>query len=149
MPPASPSLPGRLLRLAAPAGALSLALDLASRLPALAPPYLLLDHMDEAFRVFLSPAIVAVAASCANGAMAALVALGLEPVARRRALKLAATLAGLWIGSGALFLLVYVSAPWTVALGSLASSLPRAALVGWALDRALRRTDGSRVGRGS
>jgi len=147
VPPASPSLPGRLVRLAALAGALSLALDLAaSRLPALAPPYLLLDYVDEAFRVFLSPAVVAIAASCANGAMAALLALGLEPVARRRALKLAAALAGLWIGSGALFLLVYVRAPWTVALGSLASSLPRAALVGWALDRALRRTDGSRAG---
>jgi len=140
VPPASRSLPGRLVRLAALAGALSLAVDLAAiRLTPAAPPYLLLAYVDEVFREILSPTAVAIAASCANGAMAALLALGLEPVARRRAWKLAGALAALWIGSGALFLLVYVRAPWSIALGSLATSLPRAALVGWALDRALTR----------
>ena len=64
MPPASRSLPGRLVRLAALAGALSLAVDLAAiRLTPAAPPYLLLAYVDEVFREILSPTAVAKAPS--------------------------------------------------------------------------------------
>jgi hypothetical protein len=52
---------------------------------------------------------------------------------RRRALGL--LLAGIWLLTcGAMFSL-YLSAPWSVALGSMASGLPRVAALAWVLDR--------------
>ncbi len=130
----------RPFRLWAIAAALSLALDaLGSRIPATTPPYLLLAWMDEAFRGFLNPVGVSIGASVVNGAISTLLALALENVPRGRAWKLALALAGLWLFSGGLLLLIYVHAPAGIALGSLAAALPRAAVVAWALDRAMAR----------
>ncbi len=109
------------------------------RWTATAPPWLLLRFMDEAFRDFLNPVGVALGASVANGMMAALLALALEGAPRGRARKLALALGGLSVASGALLIAIYVRPPWPIALGSLAALLPRAAVVAWALDRAMPR----------
>jgi hypothetical protein len=132
----SPPRP-RPVRLALLAGAVHLAFDwLASRLEATTPPYLLLRHAPELFRDVLDPVGVAVAASLVQGVIAVLIGAAFEErPAGRRAVPLALALWGLWILSGGLLELVYLSAPWPVALGSLAAGLPRAAAVAWLVDR--------------
>jgi len=131
------------VRLAAIATAIHLGCDaLASRLPWTTPPYLLLDHAGDLFRSMLEldrTAVlgsVAFGASAVNGVIAALLATALAEARRRRRL-LAAALFGLWVFSGGLMTLAYLSPPWGVALGSLAAGLPRSLLVAWALDGAL------------
>jgi hypothetical protein len=130
-----------LARLFALAGLAHLAADfLASRAVATTPPYLLLRYAPEDFRAFLEPlsAGVSIAASIVNGAIAALLALVFADRPRgRRFAPLAGALAAAWVVGGALFELVYLSAPWPVALGSLVAGLPRAAAIAWLLDRAL------------
>jgi hypothetical protein len=131
------SIPPRPVRLALLAGAVHLALDgLSSRLEAVTPPYLLLAYAPEVFREVLDPVGVAIAASLVQGVMSALIGAAFEQKPRgRRVLPLALALWGLWILSGGLLALVYLSAPWPVALGSLAAGLPRAAAVAWVVDR--------------
>ncbi|ACG72674.1 conserved hypothetical protein [Anaeromyxobacter sp. K] len=135
------------LALAALAGAVHLACDAAAaQVHAIAPPYLLLDHAAELFRDLLAldrTAIlvtVSVAASAVNGAIAALMAVALEDAPRRRR-ALAWVLTAFWVLSGGLLILVYLSPPWGVALGSLAAGVPRAWAVAWVLDRALGRPE--------
>jgi hypothetical protein len=132
------------LRLAALAGAIHVALDLVtSRFVATSPPHLLLDYAGELFRELLSvdrtSVLIAMSlgAALANGAIGGLFGLAFEGVARRRRALLAWSLFALWIFSGGLLIAVYLDPPWGVVLGSLASGLPRAWLVAWALDRVL------------
>jgi hypothetical protein len=127
------------------ASAAHLALDgLASRLPWTTPPYLLLDHASEAFRdlVNLDRTTVLVAVSFisagVNGAIAGLFGAALAS-APRRVLKLGLALSALWVFSGGLMILVYLSPPAGVVLGSLAAGIPRSFAVAWLLDRVLPR----------
>lgn len=146
-----PAPPRRLhgLALAALAGGLHLAFDaVTAQVHAIAPPHLLLDHAAELFKDLLAfdrTAIlitVSVAASAVNGAIAALMAVALEETeASRRRRTLAWVLTGFWVLSGGLLILVYLSPPWGVALGSLAAGVPRAWGIAWALDRALGAPD--------
>ena len=134
-----PSTAATLARLSALAGLAHIAADgLASRLELTTPPHLLLRHAPEVFRDFLDPVGVSIAASLVGGVMSALVALAFEDRPRgRRARPLAVSLAGRWLLSGGLFAAVYLSAPWSVVVGSLAAGIPRAVVVAWLLDRVM------------
>jgi hypothetical protein len=130
--------------LAALAGAIHLAFDaLASRVEATTPPYLLLDHAGEVFRDLLlldrTTILVgtAIAAAGVNGVISALLAVAVEGLSRRRVQTLAWVLFGLWVFSGGLLTLVYLTPPWGVVVGSLAAGLPRAWVVAWVLERYL------------
>lgn len=127
----------RPVRLAFLAAAVHLVFDwLGSRLDVTTPPYLLLRYAPEVFREILDPVGVSVAASLVQGAIAVLIGAAFEQrPAGRRAVPLALALWGLFVLSGGLLELVYLSAPWPVALGSLAAGLPRAAAVAWLVDR--------------
>jgi hypothetical protein len=132
------------------AGAAHLVLDgLASRLEWTTPPYLLLDHASETFRDLLNldrPTIlvaVSVISAGVNGAIAGLFAAALDGVVERRTLKLGIALSALWIFSGGLMTLVYLSPPAGVVVGSLLAGIPRSFAVAWLLDRAAPREDAS------
>lgn len=133
-PPAPPGL----ARLALAATLVHLAFDTAGRLfTATTPPYLLLPYMSEIFRNVLGllgvNAISAV--TCAiNGLIAAVFATALFEASSRR-FKAGLLLALVWLLTGGSMFTLYLSAPWPVALGSLASGLPRAAALAWLLDR--------------
>jgi membrane associated rhomboid family serine protease len=127
------------------AGAAHLVLDgVASLLPWTTPPYLLLDHASEAFRDLLNldrtTVLVAVAVISAgvNGAIAGLFGAALASAPKRQ-LKLGIALSVLWVFSGGLMILVYLSPPAGVTLGSLAAGIPRSFAVAWLLDRVLPR----------
>lgn len=131
------------------ASAVHLAFDfVATRLPGTAPPYLLLDHAAGPFRDLLSVdrgavlVAVSVAASIVNGLIAGLFGVALEG-ARRRVTTLGLLLAGLWIFSGGLLALVYLSAPGALLAGSLLAGLPRSFAVAWSVDRVLPRREHS------
>jgi hypothetical protein len=130
------------------ATAVHLVLDLAtSRLPLVSPPYLLLDHAAGPFRELLAIGrgtvlvAVSVAASGVNGLIAGLFGVALEG-ARRRVATLGLLLAGLWIFSGGLLALVYLSLPGGLLAGSLLAGVPRAFAVAWSVDRVLPRRAG-------
>jgi membrane associated rhomboid family serine protease len=112
---------------------------LTSLLPWTTPPYLLLDYANETFRDLLNldrtTILVAVSVISAgvNGAIAGLFAAALHEVQSRRT-KLALSLSGLWIFSGGLMTLVYLSPPLGVVAGSLAAGIPRCFLVAWLLE---------------
>lgn len=127
------------------AGAAHLVLDLVtSRLRWTTPPYLLLDHASETFRDLLMLdrttvlVVVAIVTAGVNGAIAGLFGAALA-TATRRTLKLGLALSALWMFSGGLMILVYLSPPAGVTIGSLASGVPRAFAVAWLLDRVLPR----------
>ncbi len=140
------------------AGAAHLLLDgLASRLPWTTPPYLLLDHASETFRDLLNldrtTILVAVSVISAgvNGAIAGLFAAAMDGL-DRRTLKLGIALSGLWIFSGGLMTLVYLSPPLGVVIGSLLAGIPRSFAVAWLLGRAAaprERTSANEGGAGS
>jgi membrane associated rhomboid family serine protease len=115
-----------------------------SRIAWTTPPYLLLDHASEVFRDLLlldrTTILIAVAVISAgvNGAIAGLFGAALAS-SRRRTLKLGLSLSSLWVFSGGLMILVYLSPPAGVVLGSLAAGVPRAFAVAWLLDRVLPR----------
>jgi hypothetical protein len=115
-----------------------------TRLPWTTPPYLLLDHAAGPFRDLVAIdrgtvlVTVSVAASVVNGLIAGLFGVAVEG-ARRRLVTLALLLAGLWLFSGALLAVVYLSLPRALLAGSLLAGLPRALVVAWAVDRALPR----------
>ncbi len=127
------------------AGTAHLVLDgVTSRVAWTTPPYLLLDHASEAFRGLLMLdrttvlIVVAVISAGVNGVIAALFSAAMASVGRRT-LKLGIALSALWVFSGGLMIVVYLSPPAGVALGSLAAGIPRAFAVAWLLDRALPR----------
>jgi hypothetical protein len=127
------------------ASAVHLVFDLlTTRLPWVAPPYLLLDHAAGPFRDLLAVdrgavlVAVSVAASGVNGLIAGLFGVALE-TARRRVATLGLLLAGLWVFSGGLLALVYLSVPGGLLAGSLLAGVPRAFAVAWSVDRALPR----------
>ncbi len=134
-----------MFKAAALAGAAHLVLDaVASRLPWTTPPYLLLDYASEPFRdlLFLDRrtllVAVAVISAGVNGVIAGLFATALAG-ARRRVVAIGASLSALWVFSGGLMTLVYLSPPAGVVLGSLLSGIPRSFAVAWALERWLFR----------
>jgi hypothetical protein len=111
-----------------------------SRLLWTTPPYLLLDYANETFRDLLNldrtTILVAVAFISAgvNGAIAGLFAAAFEEP-RGRVLKLGLSLSALWIFSGGLMTLVYLSPPAGVVAGSLLAGIPRSFAVALLLDR--------------
>jgi len=137
MPPPPPA-PPPLARLALTATLVHLAFDTAGRLfTATTPPYLLLPYMSEIFRdmlALLGVNAISAVTSAINGLIAAVFATALHEVAARR-LKVGLLLAGVWLLTAGSMFTLYLSAPWPVALGSLASGLPRAAALAWLLDR--------------
>jgi hypothetical protein len=138
-----PPAPPRLARLALTATLVHLAFDTVGRLfTATTPPYLLLPYMSELFRDMLGLLgvdAISVVTCAINGLIAGVFATALYEVERRRR-ALGLLLAGIWLlTNGAMFTL-YLSAPWPVALGSLAFGLPRAAALAWVLERQLARS---------
>ena len=136
-----PALRTSVFKATALAGAAHLALDaLSSRLPWTTPPYLLLDYASESFRDLLlldrRTLLVAVAVISAgvNGAIAGLFATALAG-ARRRVVAIGASLSALWIFSGGLMTLVYLSPPAGIVVGSLLAGVPRAFAIAWVLER--------------
>jgi apolipoprotein N-acyltransferase len=138
-----PTAPPSLARLALAATGVHLAFDTAGRLfTATTPPYLLLPFMSELFRDMLDllgvNAISAV--TCAiNGLIAAVFSTALLEAGSRR-LKIALLLCLVWLLTAGSMFTLYLSAPWPVALGSLAFGLPRAAALAWLLDRMMGRS---------
>jgi len=137
-----PSAPPRLARLALAATLVHLAFDSVGRVfTATTPPYLLLPYMSEIFRDMLGLLgvnAISVVTSAVNGLIAAVFATAFFEVARRRR-KLGLLLSAVWLLTcGAMFTL-YLSAPWSVALGSMAAGLPRAAALAWVLERLMAR----------
>ncbi len=127
------------------AGAAHLVLDgLASRLPWTTPPYLLLEYASESFRdlLFLDRrtllVAVAVISAGVTGAIAGLFATALAG-ARRRVVAIGVALSALWVFSGGLMTLVYLSPPPAIAAGSLLAGVPRSFAVAWVLERWLFR----------
>jgi membrane associated rhomboid family serine protease len=127
------------------AGFAHLVLDgVTSRVAWTTPPYLLLDHADETFRDLLSldrtTILVAVSVISAgvNGAIAGLFATALD-APRGRVLRLGLALSALWVFSGGLMTLVYLSPPAGVVAGSLLAGIPRSFAVAWLLDRTAPR----------
>ena len=127
------------------AGAAHLLLDgVATRLVWTTPPYLLLDHASETFRDLLNldrtTILIAVSIISAgvNGAISGLFAAAFDGV-ERRVLKLGIALSALWIFSGGLMTLVYLSPPAGVVVGSLLAGIPRSFVVAWLLDRTAPR----------
>ncbi len=141
----SPALRASVLKASAVAAAAHLAFDaLASRLPWTTPPYLLLDYASEGFRDLLlldrTTLLVAVAVISAgvNGLIAGLFATPLAG-ARRRVAAIGASLSALWVFSGGLMTVVYLSPPPLVVAGSLLAGVPRAFAIAWLLDRLVFR----------
>ncbi len=140
-----PETGSRVLLATALAGAAHVVFDLlTSRTPWTTPPYLLLDHAGDAFRDLLAldrrsilAAVSAISAGV-NGAIAALIGTAAAG-SRRRVLVLGTVLSGMWLFSGGLMILVYLSPPAAVAAGSLAAGIPRAFAVAWLLDRFMPR----------
>jgi hypothetical protein len=140
-----PALRTSVFKATALAGAAHLALDaVASRLPWTTPPYLLLEYASESFRDLLLLdrrtllVVVAVISAGVNGAIAGLFATALAG-ARRRIVAIGASLSALWVFSGGLMTLVYLSPPAAIAAGSLAAGIPRAFAIAWVLERWLFR----------
>ncbi len=137
------------------AGAAHLVLDgIASRLPWTTPPYLLLDYASESFRdlLFLDRrtllVAVAVISAGVNGAIAGLFATALAG-ARRRVVAIGASLSALWVFSGGLMTIVYLSPPAALVAGRLLAGIPRSFAVAWVLERWLFRpaeADAARAG---
>jgi hypothetical protein len=129
------------------AGFAHLVLDgVSSRLLWTTPPYLLLDYANETFRDLLNldrtTILVAVSVISAgvNGAIAGLFAAAFHE-ARKRTVKLGLSLSGLWVFSGGLMTLVYLSPPPGVVAGSLIAGLPRSFAVAWLVFRLAPRDD--------
>ncbi len=128
------------------AGAAHLAFDgISSRLLWTTPPYLLLDYASEAFRDVLNLdrtsilIVVAVISAGVNGVISGLFAAAFDEL-DRRVLKLGIALSALWMFSGGLMSLVYLSPPAGVVAGSLLAGIPRAFAVSWLLERVGRRS---------
>jgi membrane associated rhomboid family serine protease len=142
---AAESTGGRVLLATVLAAAAHLVLDgLSSRIPWTTPPYLLLDHASETFRDLLRLdrktilLAVSVISAGVNGAIAGLFGAALSG-APRRTLKLGLALSALWVFSGGLMILVYLSPPAGLVVGSLVAGVPRSFAVAWVLDRTLPR----------
>ena len=136
------SAPPRLARLALAATLVHLAFDAVGRSStATTPPYLLLPYMSEIFRDMLGLLgvnAISVVTCAINGLIAGVFATAFFEVERRRR-KLGLLLAGIWLlTSGAMFTL-YLSAPWPVAIASMAFGVPRAAALAWVLARMMTR----------
>jgi hypothetical protein len=137
-----PSAPPRLARLALAATLVHLAFDTAGRVfTVTTPPYLLLPFMSEIFRDMLGLLgvnAISVVTCAINGLIAGVFATALfEVVGRRR--KLGLLLAGIWLLTCSAMFTLYLSAPWSVAIGSMAFGLPRSAALAWVLDRLMAR----------
>ncbi len=143
MPGASNAPRSRTALAAAAAAVVHLVIDYASsRIAWTTPPYLLLEHARGPFRDLMQVGggailVGASIASCAvNGVVAALFGYALAD-RPRRLVALALLLSGLWIVSGGLLALVYLSVPAGLLAGSLLAGVPRSFAVAWAVDAAM------------
>jgi hypothetical protein len=136
------SAPPRLARLALAGTLVHLAFDTTGRLfTATTPPYLLLPFMSDIFRDMLGLLglnAISVVTCAINGLIAGVFATALFEVERRRR-TLGLLLTGIWFLTSAAMFTLYLSAPWSVALGSMAFGLPRAAGLAWVLERIMAR----------
>jgi hypothetical protein len=137
----APELRTSVFKATALAGAVHLAFDaVGSRLPWTTPPYLLLEYASESFRdlLFLDRrtllVAVAVISAGVNGAIAGLFATALAG-AHRRFVAIGWSLSALWVFSGGLMTLVYLSPPVAIAAGSLLAGIPRSFAIAWVLER--------------
>ena len=130
-------------RLAAVAVLVHFAADSLCRLTeATTPAYLLTPYMKEVFRDMLGMlglTAVSGVTSLVNGLISAIFATALAGVATHRAVKLSVLLAFIGLLAGGLTFFSYLEAPAGVVATSLLAGLPRAALLGWLLDRSLLR----------
>jgi hypothetical protein len=114
----------------------NLAFDLLSRvLPPLAPPHLLHDHMPEAIRAMVSPAVLSPVTSAVLAAIALLVLSLVPPGTPGRVLRLTAWLLFFWFLSEGLLAWVWLDAPAGVVAVSLTGGIPRSLAVAWLLAR--------------
>jgi hypothetical protein len=136
------STPPRLARLALTATLVHLAFDTVGRaFTVTTPPYLLLPFMSEIFRDMLGllgANAISVVTCAINGLIAGVFATALFEVERRRR-ALGLLLAGIWLLTCGAMFTIYLSAPWSVAIGSMAFGLPRAAALAWVLERMMAR----------
>jgi hypothetical protein len=130
------------VRAAGAALAAGIALDAATALavPALRPPWLLVEHAAEVFREFIGPRVLSFAVGITSAAIAGLLAVAFRD-APRRFLRLAVGFAALGLASGVVMLLVYFPAPARVAVGSVAGIVLRALGVAWVVELVLRGAD--------
>ena len=132
-------------RLAAVAALVHFAADSLCRLTeATTPAYLLTPYMKEVFRDMLGMlglTAVSGVTSFVNGLISAIFATALAGVATRRAVKLSVLLAFIGLFSGGLTFFSYLEAPAGLVATSLLAGLPRAALLGWLLDRSLPKAE--------
>lgn len=137
---ASPPPPS-LARLAALAGLLHFGFDSLLRVwPATTPPHLLTPYMGEVFRdmlEMLGRTPVSAVTSFVNGLIAAIFAIALQGVTRRRFAKLATLLTVLWLLTGGLTFALYLAAPAGLAVTSLLAGLPRSVAVAFFMERSL------------
>ncbi len=141
----APAVRNRVPAATALAVATHLVLDYAaSRVAWTTPPYLLLEHARGPFRdlLQLDPSAIllgaSIASSVVNGIVAGIFGFALEE-RRRRLLFLGLLLSGLWLLSGGLLALVYLSLPPGLLAGSLLAGVPRSFAVAWVVDRTLPR----------
>jgi hypothetical protein len=147
MPDATPAPRSQTAAAAAAATVVHLVMDYAcSRVAWTTPPYLLLEHARGPFGDLLQVgggAILvgaSIASSAVNGVVAALFGYALAD-RRRRLLTLALLLSGLWVVSGGLLALVYLSVPAGLLAASLLAGVPRSFAVAWAVDAAMGRPE--------
>jgi hypothetical protein len=108
----------------------NLAFDALSRvLPPLAPPHLLTAYMPEAIRAMVSPAVLAPVTSAVLAAIALLVLSLVPPGTPGRVLRLTAWLLGFWFLSEGLMAWVWLDAPASVLVPSLAFGVVRSLVV--------------------
>jgi hypothetical protein len=108
----------------------NMAFDAFSRVvPALAPPHLLTAYMPEAIREMVSPGILAPVTSAVLAAIALLCLHLVPPATPRRTMRLAAWILGFWFLSEGLMAWVWLDAPASVLLPSLAFGVVRSLVV--------------------
>lgn len=97
--------------------------------PALAPPHLLTAHMPEAIREMVSPGVLAPVTSAVLAAIALLCLHLVPPGTPRRTLRLAGWITGFWFLSEGLMAWVWLDAPASVLVPSLAFGVARSLVV--------------------
>jgi hypothetical protein len=123
----------------------NLAFDALSRpVPAVAPPHLLHAHMPEAIREMVSPFVLAPVTSAVLAAIALLCLSLVPPGTPRRALRVAAWITFFWFLSEGLLAWVWLDAPASVVVPSLAFGIVRSAAVAALLVWLERRPAGAR-----
>ncbi len=114
----------------------NMAFDVLSRVvPALAPPHLLHAYMPEAIRDMVSPGVLAPVTSAVLAAIALLCLHVVPPETPHRTARLALWLVGFWLLSEGLLAWVWLDAPASVVIPSLAFGAVRSLFVAFLLVR--------------